>query len=190
MHKRKLFIDYDGTIIDTIDAFCSVYNELYCNHPYFKTAESDLVNQYNMKDQCPLVDNVLDIFQHELFFKFARLINDNTYEVLVDLSKKYQLIICSIGTPRNIAYKACWLEKKLPFIKDYVLISNPNCYMNKSIVNMEDSIFLDDIPSNLISSNCNEKDKYLFGKRYPWNDESLWNSKWCSDWNEVGDRLL
>jgi len=190
MDKIKLILDFDGTIIDTIQSYTDVYNELYCNHPQFKTAEAHLVNQYNMKDQCPLVDNVLDIFEHELFFKFAELINDNTYEVLEKLNRKYTPIVCSIGTPRNIAYKACWLEKKLPFIKDYVLISNPTCYMNKSIVNMEDSIFLDDIPSNLMSSNCNEEDKYLFGKRYPWNDESLWNGNWCRDWIEVGDRLL
>ena len=45
-----------------------------------------------MKDQCPLVENVLDIFEHELFFKFARLINDNTYKILERLNRKYKLI--------------------------------------------------------------------------------------------------
>lgn len=188
--KQRFFIDIDNTIINTIDAFCSVYNELYCNHPQFKTAESNKVNIYNFSDQCPLVKNVLDIFEHELFFKFAQLINHNTYEILEKLNNKYQLIICSIGTPINISRKALYLKDKLPFIKDYVLISNPTCKMNKEIVNMQDSLFLDDIPSNLISSNCNKEDKYLFGKRYPWNDESLWNGNWVRDWTEVGDRLL
>ena len=186
MNKIKVFIDVDNTIIDTIDAFCSVYNELYCDHPQFKTAESDLVKVYNFSDQCPLVENVLEIFEHPLFFKFARLINHNTYEILEKLSKKYKLIVCSIGTPKNIAYKARWLEDKLPFIKDYIFIANPNCKMDKSIVNAEDSIFIDDIPSNLLSNKSSRK--ILFGKIYPWNDE--WNGERCETWSEVGERLL
>lgn len=185
--KQNFFIDFDGTIINTIDAFCSVYNELYINHPKFKPAEPDLVNQYDMRDQCPLVENVLDIFQHPLFFKFATFINDNTYEILDKLNRKYKLIVCSIGTPKNVAFKAHYLKDKLPFIKDYVLISNPTCHMDKSIVQMEGSIFLDDIPSNLISSNA--KEKLLFGKIYPWN--LGWDSKkHCLDWSEVEERLL
>ena len=184
--KRKLFIDFDNTIIDTIQAYCDVYNELYCDYPNFQTAEAHLVNQYNMCDQCELVTNILDIFQHPLFFKFAEFINYNTYEVLEKLDNKYQLIICSIGIPKNLAYKALWLEKKIPFIKDYVLISNPVCKMNKSIVNMQDSVFLDDIPSNLDSSNADKK--ILFGKRYSWNNE--WQGEWHANWSEVEERLL
>ena len=187
--KQRFFIDIDNTMIDTIDAFCSVYNKLYCNHPNFKTAQSDLVNVYNFSDQCPLVKNVLEIFEHELFFKFAQPINNNTYEILEKLTDKFQLTPCSIGTPKNVAHKAHYLEKHFPFIKDYVLITNQGCQMNKGIVNMEGAIFLDDIPSNLLSSNCNEEDKYLFGKIYPWNCEG-WNGKWVRDWSEVGEMLL
>lgn len=191
MSKQKFFIDFDSTIINTIQAYVDVYNELYCKHPNFQIAESHLVNQYDMRDQCNLATNALDIFQHPLFFKFAEFINDNTYEVLEKLNNKYQLIICSIGTPKNLAYKALWLEQRLPFIKDYVLISNPACKMNKSIVNMgKSSIFLDDIPSNLISSNVNEENKYLFGKRYPWNDDNLWKGNWLKNWSEVEERFL
>lgn len=188
--KRKFFIDFDNTIIDTIQAYVDTYNELYCNHPQFKTAESHLVNQYNMKDQCDLIENVLDIFEHPLFFKFAELINENTFEVLEKLNCKYQLIVCSIGTPINISRKALYLKNKLPFIKDYILISNPTCKMNKSLVNMQNSLFLDDIPSNLFSSNANEEDLYLFGKRYSWNDENLWRDNWLKNWSEVEEMLL
>lgn len=187
MNKQNFFIDFDNTLIHTIDAFCSVYNKLYINHPKFKPAVPDLVNEYNFKDQCPLVENVLSIFESPLFFKFARLINNNTYEILEKISKKYKPIICSIGTPRNIAYKAHYLEEKIPFIKDYVLITNQDCKMDKGIVNMQGAVFLDDIPSNLISSNA--KEKLLFGTIYPWN--LGWDSrKHCLDWSEVGDRLL
>lgn len=186
MNKQKIFIDFDGTIINTIQAYVDVYNELYLDYPSFKTAESYLINQYDMRDQCKLVENVLDIFEHPLFFQFANFINDNTYEVLEQLNQKYKIIICSIGTPKNIAYKARWLEDKLPFIKDYILIANPNCKMDKSIVNAEDSIFIDDIPSNLLSNKSSRK--ILFGKIYPWNDE--WNGERCETWSDVRERLL
>jgi 5'(3')-deoxyribonucleotidase len=184
--KKKFFIDFDNTIIDTTDAFCSVYNEFYLNHPNFKTAEPDQVKVYNFSDECRLVTNVEEIFTHPLFFQFAQFINSNTYETLEKLNNKYELIVCSIGWPKNLAYKALWLEKKIPFIKDYVLISNPACKMNKSIVNMQDSVFLDDIPSNLDSSNADRK--ILFGKRYSWNNE--WQGEWHANWSEVEERLL
>lgn len=186
MNKQKLFTDFDLTIIDSIQAYVDVYNELYINHPNFKPADAELVNQYNMKDQCPLVDNPLDIFHHPLFFKFAEFINNNTYKVLEELNNKYQLIVCSIGTPKNISYKARWMEDNLPFIQDYVLITNPNCHMNKSIINMDGAIFLDDIPFNLDSSNA--KRKILFGKKFSWNSE--WNGEWCENWSEVEGKLL
>lgn len=186
--KQKLFVDFDGTIINTIQAYVDTYNELYSDHPNFQTAESHLVNQYNMKDQCNLIEDMSEIFTHHLFFQFAEFINDNTYEVLEKLNDKYQLIICSIGVPKNLAHKTLWLEEKLPFIKDYVLINNTTCKMSKSIVNMQDSIFIDDIPSNLESSNADKNDKYLFGKIYPWNEG--WIGNWCWNWDEVGERLL
>jgi len=186
MGKQNIFLDFDGTIINTIDAFCSVYNNLYINHPNFKTAEPDLVNEYNLSDECPLVENVEDIFSNSLFFDMCEFINDNTYEVLKELNQKYKIIITSIGTPSNLAYKAKWLEAKLPFINDYILIKNSDCKMDKSIVNMDGGIIIDDMTSNLITSNA--ETKILFGDIYPWNNE--WKGEHCKNWSEIKERLL
>ena len=117
-----------------------------------------------------------------------KLINDNTYEIARELSEKYHIIIVSIGTPKNLSRKALYLQETLPFIKDYALLYNENCKMNKEIIKMNypDSIFIDDHSSNLISSNA--VNKYVFGKDYPWsqtNDyERLWN------WTDVVKELL
>ncbi|MCK9331017.1 MAG: hypothetical protein M0Q94_14170 [Candidatus Cloacimonetes bacterium] len=188
INKPKFFVDFDCTITDSIKAFSDTYNYRYRYHPEFKPADPNKIQRYNFEDICPLVKNALNIFEDELFFKYLKFINDNTYEVLRKLNEKYQLIICSIGTPENAAYKALYLKDKLPFIKDYILITNQNCKMDKGIVNMKDAIFMDDIPSNLISSSA--KNKILFGKIYPWNKEGLNKYEHCLNWSEVEERYL
>lgn len=186
MSKQKFFVDFDGTIVASTKAFTNTYNILYQDHPDFKPANYKNVSQYNFKCQCPLVENPLDIFEHELFFRDLEFINDNTFEVLEKLSNKYQLILATIGTPLNLAYKSLWLENKLPFIKDYILLRNNGCKMNKSVVNMDSSIFVDDIPSNLESSNADAK--ILFGKLYPWNSD--WKDEHCLNWSVIEERFL
>ena len=186
MSIQKLFIDFDNTIINTNKAFCEVYNLLYHFHPEFKKADYTKIINYNFSCQCPLVNNPLELFEEELFFDVCEFINDNTYEVLKELNQKYKIIIVSIGTPENISHKAIWLKENLPFVEDYILIKNSNCTMDKSIVNMEGGIIIDDMPSNLQTSNA--ETKILFGKIYPWN--TGWKGEHCRDWSEVGRRLL
>jgi 5'(3')-deoxyribonucleotidase len=189
MSKQKFFIDFDLTIVDSIKAFCDVYNAWYKYLPEFKPADPNKISSYDFKCICPLLENKEDklaIWSSSLFFDCVEFIDENTYDVLVNLNEKYQLIVCSIGTPKNIAQKAWFLKRKLPFIKDYVLLTNKDCEMNKSVVNMEEAIFLDDIPSNLESTNA--ETKVLFGKIYPWNKD--WQGKYCLDWEDVGERFL
>jgi len=188
MSKPKFFIDMDSTITNSVLAYTKVYNKIYQYYPDFKIADPNKLKQYNLKDICPLVCNPLDIFDHDLFFEYLEFINDNTYEVLEKLSKKYQLIVVTIGTPTNLSKKSLWLEEKLPFIKDYILLFNDGCKMNKEIVNMSGngSIFLDDVESNLRSSNCERR--ILFGKRFEWNIG--WLGYWALNWSEIEDMFL
>ena len=186
MNKQKFFCDLDSTITNSVLAYTKVYNKIYQYYPDFKIADPNKLKQYNLKDICPLVNNPLDIFDHDLFFKYLEFINDNTYEVLERLSGKYQLIVTSIGRPKNLSKKALFLEEKLPFIKDYILLFNDGCKANKSIINMENGIFIDDMSSNLISSNA--KIKILYGKRFEWNID--WDKDWVLNWSAIEDRFL
>ena len=188
MSKVKFFCDLDSTITNSVVAYTDTYNILYANHPEFKLADPNKLQRYDLKDICPLVCNPLDIFDHDLFFKHLEFINENTYEVLEKLNRKYQVIIVTIGTPINLSKKSLWLSEKLPFIKDYILLFNGDCRMDKSIVKMSGSgnIFMDDVESNLRSSNC--ENKVLFGKRFEWNIG--WDGNLCLDWSEVEERYL
>ena len=189
--KTRLYLDMDNTITNSTKSFCESYNILYKYHKDFIQSNWELVNTWNMQDQCTILkseSDVLEIFETPIFFKLLKLINDNTYEVVRELNEKYQIIIASIGTPMNLSRKALYLQETLPFIKDYALLYNNGIKMNKEIIQMNypDSIFIDDHVSNLKSSNA--VNKYVFGKDYPWsqtNDyERLWN------WTEIANKLL
>ncbi|MFA5559535.1 MAG: hypothetical protein WDA59_08840 [Methanofastidiosum sp.] len=189
MYKQSLFIDYDLTIVNSIKAFCNVYNIWYKNHPNFIPANPNAITSYDFKCICPLLqdkEEKLAIWGSKLFFDLVEFMDNDTYPILKALNEKYKVIVCSIGIPSNIAYKAQWLEFKLKFINDYILIADKNCTMNKSMVNMENAIFLDDIVSNLESSNASKK--VLFGKIYPWNKK--WDGEKCLNWKEVGEKFL
>ncbi len=183
--KTKFFLDMDSTMTESISAFCQVYNLTHKYIEDFVPADHTKVNQYDFKDQCPLLQHVQPIFESKQFFNLLTFFPD-AKEVIYELNKKYQVIICSIGTHVNISRKAMWLYYHLGFVKDLILISNGNCHMDKSLVNMEGAIFLDDVASNLFSSNADFK--YCYGKNYPWNE--LWEGDRLLNWKEVGDIFL
>lgn len=186
MNKQKLFIDFDSTIIHSIKAYCDTYNLALRYHPEFKEAKWWLVEKWDLKDQCPLVKSVEDIFASEIFFDYADFINDNTKEIIEKLCDKYDVITCSIGTIRNIQLKLDWLNDNIPCIKNHIMLVKYGCTMNKETVNMQDSIFIDDVKSNLDSSNANIK--ICFGDTYDWNKD--FNGIHCINWTDIGEMLL
>ncbi|MDD4376451.1 MAG: hypothetical protein PHR25_06735 [Clostridia bacterium] len=187
--KQKLFIDFDNTIVNSTKAFCNIYNLRYYNHPNYIKADWQKSYLYNFGDVCPLLktkEEVENIFCSETFFSALEFVNNNTVDVIDDLSKKYQIIITSIGWPKNIALKSLWIENKLPMIKEFILINNGDCAMDKRIVDMSNGIILDDVESNLISSNADLK--VCFGYKHDKNNN--WLGEHCVDWEEVREKLL
>lgn len=110
------------------------------------------------------------------------------YEVTKELSKKYELYLVSIGTMSNLQYKSEYIRHKLPFIDNVVLIYNKECNTNKAIVNCpEDSIFMDDVLSNLLS--VNSRYKYIYGDEKPWNAQES-NCRRLYNFHEVALEFL
>lgn len=186
MNKQKLFLDYDGVLVHSIKAYCDTYNYLYQSHKDFKPAIWHKVKRYDLKDECPLCENVWKLFQDEYFFSVLEFMDDNTLETIEKLTKQYKLYLCTIGTPKNLALKSLWVEKNIPYIKNYILLSNGINSMNKSVVNMEGAIFIDDVKSNLDSSNAELK--FTFGDVYEWNIGE--DYKRCYNWTDIEKLLL
>ena len=185
----KIFIDFDCTIVDSVKTYCNVYNSFFKEHEEFEKADHSRVNRYDLMDQCHLADHQETIFSHEEFFKHLEFM-PHAEEVIEKLSNKHELIICSIGTLDNISLKAKWIKNNLSFIKNVILISSAvttnGIKMDKSSVNMSNSIFIDDHVENLLSSNA--EFKICFGKKYEWNES--WTGQRCFNWKEVEKLLL
>ncbi len=98
MSKQKFFIDMDGTITNTIKAYCQTYNVLYYYHPKFKPADYNKVNAYNFSDQCPLVMDVQEIFNHLYMEKingitFTFVSNNEVLDTKVNSNKSHYLCL-------------------------------------------------------------------------------------------------
>ena len=189
--KTKLYLDCDNTLTNSTRAFCETYNIIYRYHKNFVPAQWELVQKWNFEDQCGCLNDsadVLEIFEDPILFQFLKLINTNTYEVIRELNEKYQIIIASIGTPKNLSLKSLYLKETLPFIKDYILLYNDGCKMNKEIIQMNysDSIFIDDVTTNLDSSNA--INKFIFGHLYPWSETNNYHRLW--NWTDIANELL
>lgn len=185
MVKMDLFLDCDNTITNSTEAFIRTYNN---NHN--TSIDWTKVEKYDFSDQIPNLtsEEKYDIFGSKNFFDNLTLINSNTYEIARELNEKYNIIIASIGTPKNLSLKALWLEQQLPFIKNYCLYYNGDCSMNKSIINCsKTSIFVDDCHDNLLSVNSDTK--IIFGDIYEWS-KTLNGFFRCYNWTDLGNLLL
>ena len=189
MAKQNLFIDFDSTITNSIKSFCETYNVLYKDKVGFVPADYKNIKSYDFSCVCPLLktqEQRKEIWEDHNFFSLLEFINKDTKDVLIKLNEKYNITVVSIGTLINIVLKAAWSSIYLPFINNYVLIKNANCKTDKSMVNMEGGILIDDMPPNLEGSNA--KEKILFGKIYYWNKN--WKGEHCANWSEIAKRLL
>lgn len=187
--KQKLFIDFDGVLVDSVKAFCKAYNSLYISHNGFEPAEHSLVNKWDFSDQCPLIHepnnmypNVEGIFAHQLFWNELEPM-ENAKNALLSLASYFELIVVSIGSAENLAKKSLYIKEHFPMIHDVILIRNSDIRMDKSIIDMKGGILIDDNSNNLVSSNADIK--ICFGKDAEWNTKhGRWLNR-CMNWVDV-----
>lgn len=189
--KPKLFCDIDNTITSSTEAFCSVYSQIYEDHPDYIPPIWQNVNKWDFADELHLLkgrEEVEEIFSKRDFFNNLKLINYNTYEVLEQLNKKYEIILVSIGSFDNISYKSQWVKNNLPFITEAMFLINQGCKMDKSLVNARGvgNIFLDDVSSNLKSVHIERR--ICFGVIKSWNED--WTGERAFNWTDVAEKLL
>jgi 5'(3')-deoxyribonucleotidase len=188
MIKQNLFVDFDNTLVNSTQRIAEQYNQKFVNHPDFRPAKWWECTDYEMKSICPLMthEDKMEFFNSYSFFDGLELINENTYDVMRRLNEKYQLHTLSIGQPRNLGLKALYLEFKLPFINNYILLKNSRCQMNKSIVDARGGIIIDDMPENLSTSSAELK--LLFGDEYEWTKSDTYNR--YVNWTDIERKLL
>lgn len=186
MEKRKLFIDFDSTITNSIKRICEMYNEEYVNHPKFKPARWQFVETWDFKDECPLAPNgiITYYFNRADFFNEKLEFMENAKDIIDKLRYKFDIYIPSLGYKDNLYYKEEWLKEKLPYAK--YIPCNFNNVEDKKHIDMSDSILIDDCAKNLESSNADIK--ICYGDIYDWNKD--WKGKRCWNWYEVYEFLM
>lgn len=101
------------------------------------------------------------------------------YETLRKFALKGEVIIVSSGYNPNLRAKEKWYKEHLPFCQ--FIGVNLKEYKDKSHIDMNGGLFIDDSAHNLETSNA--ETKICFGEIYSWNKE--WNGKHCWDWNMI-----
>lgn len=150
MNLKTIVIDMDNTMVDTSQAVCDVYNDLYKDDPNFnKIILPTSGYPYNIKNWYLPTDKIeyRDIFESNLLFEKMKPF-PGAVEVLKELVEDYgyRIIVCSFGTYKNIIFKCEYLPKVFPFIKEFVPIVGPS----KSIINIKNASFIDDYTPNLM----------------------------------------
>lgn len=176
---KKLYIDFDGTVVNTIAAITSLYNEDFRYYKNFNPVKWWEVNTWDFKE-CNLAtkEYINTYFNQSRFFDRLTYM-DWAKEILEELENEYDITIVSIGNYANINCKRNWISDNLSFCKFIGIDFNE--YNNKSHIDMSDGILIDDSSENLRTSNA--AINICFGDEYEWNND--WNGFRCKNWNDV-----
>lgn len=195
--KTDLYIDFDSTIVATEEAFCAVYNQEYSHFDGFVHANWEEARSWMFINACPLIHErcmdpqkeIVRIFGTDTFFDklkpFAHAIS-----VLKDLEEQYNLIICTSAMPENASRKVLWIEEHLDFVDEViVLINKKQNGVGKKRVPMNEahSIFIDDHPHNLESTNASRKILY---KNMEKDFNGAWEGEVVTSWQQVREKLI
>lgn len=176
--KKKLYIDFDGTIVNSIKAIVSLYNEDFKWYKKFHYIYWMDINTWEFSEcNCASPDYISTYFNQERFYNKLEFI-DNAKEVLDKLKDDYEITIISMGYSPNLIGKEIWIEKNIPYA-NFIGI-NYKKYNDKSHLDLSDGIYIDDNMKNL---NTNAKENICFGDVYSWNEN--WNGERCYNWIEL-----
>lgn len=192
MSRPKLFLDFDNTIVDTIAAVVSLYNEDYASHEGFVQVDPKDVTSWEFTE-CNLAtyEEIDKYFGDKRFFQRVKLY-PSAGQVLRSLSHRYDITIVSHGYASNLKLKEEWVKDKL-----FKEIFDNSCnaefigvdwetHNDKSHVDMSNSIFVDDSIRNLETSSA--KYKILYGEYMDWNNTNIEFIR-CKNWLDLNNQI-
>ena len=189
MRKIKIVFDFDSTLYNSVSAVTS-----YVINTYYEEIMAGLfpypidlfIKKWDMSDEIILPPQEINaIFEKEAFFKLLQPNMDrNGFDmpsVLEELATddRFDVSICSMGSPKNLALKRKFILERLPFMKadNLILLEfDKNHTMDKSCLVAD--IMIDD-SANAIKSAVTVTHRILYahrGLKTEWNQE-LFNAK-------------
>lgn len=178
-NKIKVYIDYDGTIVNTIRCIVELYKEDFCAYSDYENIDWSEINSWGFNE---LKAATPEYINH--YFNQPRFFNKVSWmpwakETLDKINKIADITIVSGGYSPNLRLKEKWVEHHMPYAK--FIGVNFKQYSDKSHIDMSDGIFIDDDIKNLSTSNASIN--ICFGDVYPWNEE--WDGIRCANWCDV-----
>ena len=178
-NKKAIFIDFDGTAYNTIEAIVKLYNDDFEAYDDYKKIDWSMVETWDFTELgCASSEYINTYFNQKRLFNIIKPMP--FFETVIDvLQNEYKIIFCSSGNRPNLKLKEKFIKDKYPYA-EFIGV-DLELYNDKSHVNMKDGIFIDDCKSNLDTSNASVK--ILFGDVYSWNKE--WEGIRCYNWGDA-----
>lgn len=168
--QTHLFLDFDGVISDTVSTIVRMYDEDFMFHDDYKKVSPSEIKTWNFRE-LDLMDNTTlkgyfdsarfarKMKFYDYFFKINQIM-ESLFEI------DYRIHVVTLGSSANLKMKENLVIPKLKHITDFIGLRE-DTHIDKSCVDMNGGVFVDDRVNNLLTSNA--ADKIVFGKEYPWN---------------------
>ena len=191
LKKRKLFLDFDNTIVNTTQAIVYLYNEDFQYYKDFNHVNWRTVDTYSF-EECTLAskDYINTYFNQPRFFRYLDFMSQKVQIGLSDvqlylniLKELFDVTIVSLGYSPNLKGKIKWLENNNLDKEHGFNFTGVNMkeYKFKSHIDMSGGILVDDNARMLETSNASTK--ICFGEVHSWND--TWKGLRAKDWKEL-----
>jgi 5'(3')-deoxyribonucleotidase len=183
--KRDLFVDFDGTICNTIKAIVELYNEDFKYYKKFKPLEWYQINTWDFLEcKCAKPEYINMYFNQPRFYERLEFM-ESAKEVLDKLKEKFNIHIVSMGYSPNLKGKELWIKENIPYA-DFIGVNFKEHDDKAHVIMGVDSILIDDSAVNLETSNADIK--ICYGDIYPWNENYQGIRKF--NWTEIYDFLM
>ena len=115
--SKKIYVDFDGTIVNTVADIVSLYNEDFQYYKKFIPVKWWDVNTWDFTEcNCATPEYINTYFNQQRFFDRLTYM-DWAKEVLDELKETYDITIVSSGYSPNLKAKEIWISKNLPYCK-------------------------------------------------------------------------
>jgi len=191
-HKIKLFIDADDTILESSKTVVDILNERFKINPP-KTYNDVKDWKYNsIYYQCTN-EIVNEIYDSKIFFEKVKIYPDfiNFYN---NHENDFEWYIVTKGRKSNIEHKQKYFKKYLPKAKVVGCRfnnNNKNENYDKSHINMNYGIQIDDRTDCLIGTNANIKILFKNNREFYWNRTNITSEPIykINTWKEIIETL-
>ena len=189
--KIKLFIDADDTILESSKAFIDIVNQQDNINPP-KIYEE--LRDWKYRSLFPYMTNerIFEIYDSEEFFNIVKL-NADFESFYLKHENDFEWNIVTKGHKSNIEHKHKYFKKHLPKAKVIGCRFNSMEEQNfdKSHIDMDYGIQIDDRTDCLIGSNANIKILFKNNRDFYWNRTDMSNEPLyiMNSWKEIIETL-